>query len=163
MSKNQQRLLLSLIFIVIAAINFLFFDGKNSDDKSIKTQQTSTKTQPSSITQNGSYTSKNDVASYIFTYKKLPQNFITKKQAIQLGWEASKGNLWSVAPGKSIGGDRFGNFEKKLPTAKGRHYIEADIEYKGGKRGAKRIVFSNDGLVFYTADHYENFEKLEQK
>ncbi|MGG7072747.1 ribonuclease domain-containing protein [Campylobacter sp. 9BO] len=163
MSKNQQRLLLSLIFIVIAAINFLLFDGKNSDGKSIKTQQTSTKIQPSNITQNGSYTSKNDVASYIFTYKKLPQNFITKKQAIQLGWEASKGNLWSVAPGKSIGGDHFGNFEGKLPKAQNRRYIEADIDYKGGKRGAKRIVFSNDGLVFYTDDHYENFEKLEQK
>lgn len=162
MSKNQQKILLSLILIIVVAINFFFFEGKSQSPQP-KDATKQSLSQSTNILENGSYTSKNDVASYIFTYKKLPQNFITKKEAMKLGWEASKGNLWSVAPGKSIGGDHFGNFEGKLPKAQNRRYIEADIDYKGGKRGAKRIVFSNDGLVFYTDDHYENFEKLERK
>ena len=65
-----------------------------------------------------------------------------------------------MAKGKSIGGDRFGNFEKQLPIKKGRVYRECDIDYRGGKRGPKRIIFSNDGLIYYTGDHYKTFEKL---
>jgi hypothetical protein len=76
------------------------------------------------------------------------------------GWESSKGNLADVAPGMSIGGNRFGNYEKKLPSGQGRTYYECDINYVSGRRGAERIVFSNDGLVFYTNDHYESFEQL---
>ena len=111
------------------------------------------------IDENGSYTSKDDVALYIHTYKKLPKNFITKKEARKLGWR-SKGTLDQVAPGKSIGGDRFGNFEKQLPIEPGRHYTECDIDYIKGRRGPKRIVFSNDGAIYYCGDHYKTFEKL---
>lgn len=60
----------------------------------------------------------------------------------------------------SIGGDRFGNREGLLPTAKGRKYYECDIDFDGTYRGAKRIVYSNDGLIYYTEDHYESFELL---
>lgn len=110
--------------------------------------------------EDGSYTSKEDVALYLHTYGHLPGNFLTKKEAQSRGWEASKGNLQTVAPGMSIGGDRFGNREGLLPEKKGRQYYECDIDYAGGSRNAKRIVYSDDGLIFYTDDHYASFEQL---
>ena len=105
-------------------------------------------------------TSKEDVALYLHTYGHLPPNFITKKDAQAKGWDSSKGNLQKVLPGMSIGGDRFGNREGLLPDKKGRQYYECDIDYDGGSRNAKRIVYSNDGLIFYTEDHYASFEQL---
>lgn len=113
------------------------------------------------VKKTGKYTSIEEVASYIFLYEKLPQNYITKSEARKLGWKASEGNLWEVADGMSIGGDVFGNREGKLPKEEGRIYYECDIDYNGGKRNAKRIVYSNDGLIFYTEDHYNSFERLE--
>jgi len=96
------------------------------------------------------------VALYLYTYGHLPDNFITKKEARKLGWE--KGSLEPYAPGMCIGGDYFGNYEGLLPEADGREYTECDIDTLGAKsRGAKRIVFSNDGLIYYTEDHYESF------
>ena len=112
------------------------------------------------VLEDGEYTSKEDVALYIHLYNHLPDNFITKKEAKKLGWESKEGNLGEVAPGKSIGGDYFGNYEELLPEADGRDYYECDIDSDGGYRGAKRIVFSNDGLIYYTEDHYETFELL---
>ena len=109
------------------------------------------------IDENGSYYSKDDVALYIHTYGHLPNNFITKKQARELGWEG--GSVEDYAPGCSIGGDRFGNYEGILPE--GKKYTECDIDTLGrSSRGAKRIVFSNDGCIYYTDDHYETFELL---
>ncbi len=111
------------------------------------------------IEEDGTYTTKEDVARYIHTYGHLPENFITKKQAQALGWEG--GSLEPYAPGKCIGGSRFGNYEGTLPEKDGRTYTECDIDTLGAsKRGAKRIVFSNDGLIYYTEDHYETFELL---
>lgn len=112
-----------------------------------------------SVTEDGEYTSKEEVAEYIHLYGHLPDNFITKKEAKALGWEGGD-SLGRLAPGKSIGGDRFGNYEGQLPDKKGRKYTECDIDYKGKKRNAKRIIFSNDGLIFYTEDHYKTFEQL---
>lgn len=107
----------------------------------------------------GIYTSKEDVALYIHLYGCLPSNFITKKEAESLGWKG--GSLEPYAPDKCIGGNRFGNYEGLLPEKEGRTYTECDIDTLGAdKRGAKRIVFSNDGLVYYTEDHYETFELL---
>jgi len=107
----------------------------------------------------GTYTSKEDVALYIHVYERLPDNFITKGEARDLGWEG--GGLEPYAPGCCIGGDRFGNREGLLPEADGRYYTECDIDTLGASsRGAKRIVFSNDGLIYYTDDHYESFELL---
>ena len=123
------------------------------------TEKSTEKPTESAIDKNGSYTSKEDVALYIHTYGKLPKNFITKKEAEALGW--SGGGLDAYADGKSIGGDRFGNREGLLPKAKGRTYTECDIDTMHKKsRGAKRIVFSNDGLIYYTGDHYETFTLL---
>ena len=110
------------------------------------------------LPESGEYTSKDDVARYLYLYGHLPGNFITKNQAKKLGWVSSKGNLGEVAPGKSIGGDRFGNYEGVLPQ--GHTYRECDIDTDGSYRGAKRIVWSEDGLIYYTEDHYEHFELL---
>ena len=111
------------------------------------------------IDEDGVYTTKEDVALYIHTYGHLPQNFISKKEAQNLGWEG--GSLEPYAPGKCIGGSHFGNYEGILPEKDGRSYTECDIDTLGAdKRGAKRIVFSNDGLIYYTEDHYETFELL---
>lgn len=109
--------------------------------------------------EDGTYSSKEDVARYIYLYGHLPSNFITKKEAEELGWPG--GSLEPYAPGKCIGGSHFGNYEGLLPEKDGRTYTECDIDTLGAdKRGAKRIVFSNDGLIYYTEDHYETFELL---
>lgn len=113
-----------------------------------------------SVTEDGEYSSREEVAEYIHLFGRLPSNYITKKEAEKLGWDNRAGNLWDVAPGKSIGGSHFGNYEGSLPDKKGRKYFECDIDYEGGYRGAKRIIYSNDGLVFYTEDHYKTFEQL---
>lgn len=111
------------------------------------------------LDEDGSYTTKEDVALYIHTYGHLPGNFIKKKDAEAAGW--SGGSLERVLPGMCIGGDYFGNYEGQLPKAKGRKWTECDINTLGTRsRGAERIVFSNDGLIYYSPDHYETFELL---
>ncbi len=111
------------------------------------------------LDEDGWYNTKEEVALYILQYGKLPGNYITKKEAEALGWPG--GSLEPYAPGKSIGGGYFGNYEGLLPVKKGRKYTECDIDTAGRKsRGTKRIVFSNDGLIYYTDDHYETFELL---
>lgn len=130
-----------------------------------KTEETSEKTSSRStdkaekkaaVDEDGTYDSAKDVALYIHTFNKLPSNYITKKEAKSLGW--SGGSLEEYAPGKCIGGDRYGNYEGLLPEKKGRSYTECDIGTLGkSSRGAKRIVFSNDGLIYYTKDHYKTF------
>lgn len=111
------------------------------------------------LLQDGVYDSKEDVALYLQLYGSLPENYITKQEAEELGWEG--GSLEPYAPGKCIGGNRFGNYEGLLPEKEGRTYQECDIDTLGaGSRGAKRIVFSNDGLIYYTEDHYSSFALL---
>lgn len=101
-----------------------------------------------------------EVADYLFTWGELPENFITKEEAQALGWDSSRNYVSDVAPGMSIGGDVFGNYEGRLPYARGRKFYECDVNYTRGKRGAERIVYSNDGHVWYTDDHYETFTEL---
>lgn len=105
-------------------------------------------------------TSFAEVAAYIREHGQLPNNFITKNEAKKLGWVAAEGNLHEVAPGMSIGGDRFGNREGLLPNKDGRIWYEADINYEGGRRNADRIVYSNDGLIYMTTDHYKTFTEI---
>lgn len=115
--------------------------------------------EPEQLAEDGVYTTKEDVALYIHLYGHLPSNFITKREAEALGWPG--GSLEPYAPGMCIGGGRFGNYEGNLPAKKGRSYTECDIDTLGARsRGPKRIVFSNDGLIYYTGDHYETFELL---
>lgn len=106
------------------------------------------------------YYTKEDVALYLHTFNRLPDNYITKSEADDLGWKSSEGNLWEVAEGMVIGGDRFGNREGLLLESDGRVYYECDVAYEGGYRGAERLVYSNDGLIYYTSDHYESFTLL---
>lgn len=114
------------------------------------------------IDRDGVYTSKDDVALYIHTYGTLPKNYITKSEAQNVyGWSGNGSDkLEKYAPGKTIGGDKFGNREGLLPKKSGRQYYECDIDTMGKARGVKRIVYSNDGLIYYTEDHYEHFTLL---
>lgn len=134
--------------------------GKNTTNK---VQSTDANVKANSgkikISEDKAYTDKEHVAAYINEFAKLPHNYITKNEAKKLGWQ-TKGTLDKVAPGKSIGGDRYGNYEGKLPNKNGRSWKECDIDYVKGNRNGKRIVFSNDGLIYYTGDHYNSFSKL---
>lgn len=113
------------------------------------------------VEENGSYDSKECVALYLELYHKLPSNYITKKEAKELGWQG--GGLDPYKEGACIGGDYFGNYEKALPTEKGRKYYECDIDtMHASSRGAKRIVYSNDGYIYYTEDHYTTFTLIKQ-
>ena len=107
------------------------------------------------VARDGEYTSKDDVARYIKQFGALPRNFITKSQARALGWRG--GPLEPYAPGKSIGGDRFGNYERRLPNDS---YRECDIDTRGKPRGAKRLVFTPRRRVYYTDDHYKTFKEV---
>ena len=174
---NLKRKLGKLLsFLLLLALSVTLFTGCTQEDAELaldvlnavleteveedvyeETTETATK---DAISEDGTYTSKEDVAEYLHTYGHLPSNFIKKKAAQKLGWVSSEGNLWDVAPGMSIGGDYFGNYEGNLPEAKDRDYYECDIDFDGSYRGAKRIIYSNDGLIYYTEDHYETFELL---
>lgn len=135
------------------------FESASEPEQGTATAPVSTPEPEAVIDEDGTYTSKEEVALYLHTYGHLPSNFITKKEAQALGWEGGK--LEPYAPGKSIGGDYFGNYEEQLPKKKGRKYYECDIDTQGKKsRGSKRIVWSTDGLIYYTGDHYETFELL---
>ena len=126
-----------------------------------ESEQEQATTDDAAISEDGSYTSKEDVALYLHTYGHLPSNFVTKDEAEDAGWKTEGLSLDEACPGKSIGGDRFSNREGKLPKKKGRTWYECDIDYHGQRsRGAKRIVYSSDGLVYYTEDHYQTFEQL---
>ena len=131
---------------------------KNSEIKSAANADTGIKAKVD-VVKGKAYTDKDHVAAYIHVYKTLPPNYITKGQASKLGWK-TQGTLDQVAPGKSIGGDRFNNYEKILPDKQGRVWKECDIDYVRGNRNAKRICFSNDGLIYYSASHYQRFERL---
>jgi len=154
-------LLFILAFSEIAGIDIgQFSPSSDTTSQTVsQVQGSSYKTDAAVIDEDGSYFDKENVALYIHTYGKLPDNFITKDEARDLGWEG--GRVEKYAPGKAIGGDRFGNYEGLLPKKKGRTYTECDIDTDGyHSRGSRRIVFSNDGLIYYTHDHYESFELL---
>ena len=156
MKRRFLPFLLSLLALVMA----LTMAGCGGDDfASVVVTTTGDDASNTLLAEEGSYTTKEDVALYLHLYGHLPDNFITKKDAEALGW--SGGSLEPYAPGMSIGGSRFGNYEGLLPDADGRTWQECDIDTMGASsRGAKRIVWSNDGLIYYTGDHYESFELL---
>ncbi len=135
--------------------------GLPADPAAAKPDATAPPEEEPFVIQGEAYSDKEHVAAYLREFGELPPNYITKKEAQALGWVSSLGNLWEVAPGMSIGGDRFGNYEGQLPTEKGRKYFECDIDFDGTFRNAKRIIFSSDGLIFYTEDHYKTFEEIE--
>lgn len=115
---------------------------------------------PTTTPKQTAITAPQDIADYIFAHGTLPDNFMTKSEARQLGWDSSQNYVSDVAPGYSIGGDKFGNYEGLLPDASGRKWYEADANYTAGPRGAERILYSSDGLVYYTNDHYQTFTEM---
>ena len=160
---KKKKLPLWGVLLLVAL--YLFFGAGNdipeAADPVLPTETAAAivETEAPALAEDGIYTSKEDVALYIHIYGCLPENFITKDEARKLGWEG--GGLEDYAPGKCIGGDKFGNYEGLLPDAPGRKWTECDIDTLGkDSRGAKRIVFSNDGLIYYTDDHYESFQLL---
>ena len=113
------------------------------------------------LPEDGTYTSKDEVAWYLHTYGHLPSNYVTKRESQDAGWKTRNMTVAEAVPGKSIGGDRFGNYEGLLPDKKGRVWYECDIDFHGEKkRNSKRIVYSNDGLIYYTDDHFSSFERI---
>ena len=175
MRRKIHVLWLILLFVISLFIGCNNVSGQGNSKNQTQNQDTSIEQQTENdqliddeiqqtedivLDEDGSYTSKEEVAAYIHQYGRLPSNFITKKEARELGWISNEGNLGEVAPGKSIGGDYFGNYEGLLPEKEDRDYYECDINTDGSYRGAERIVFSNDGLIYYTPDHYDTFELL---
>ncbi len=136
---------------LVAALNSLVYEEPEQKQDTKKADKK---------TPSGPIIEPQDIADYIFEHGKQPDNFITKKEAQKLGWDSSWNYVSDVAPGKSIGGDRFGNYEGLLPSKKGRQWYEADCYYTQGRRNAHRILYSNDGLVYYTDDHYESFTQM---
>ena len=147
----MKRKLLMLAAVLLAVL--LALTGCGTAEKSARTSE-------SPAESSGPIIEPQAIADYLFEHGELPENFITKEEAQDLGWDSSRNYVSDVAPGKSIGGDRFGNYEGQLPKARGRKFFECDANYTGGKRGAERIVYSSDGRVWYTKDHYGTFEEL---
>ena len=160
--KKKIQYIVGIIFLMLCLLTGCEGQSVSTEDStSVQSQQSEELSELQlSVEESGEYTSKDEVAAYLYEFGHLPDNFITKKEAQDLGWDSKEGNLDEVAPGKSIGGDYFGNYEGVLPESDGRTYHECDIDYEGGHRNAKRIVYSDDGLIYYTEDHYENFELL---
>jgi len=159
----KRSIVKAIIFFVLAIVVLagIFLDQKRPFSASQKASETQTASFGTlKVEENGEYSDKDHVALYIHTYGKLPSNYISKTKAKEAGWVAEEGNLREVLPGKSIGGGTFRNEDGKLPGKEGRTWKECDIGYEGGERNGKRIVFSNDGLIYYTDDHYNSFEKL---
>ena len=113
-----------------------------------------------SVEYGGKYTDPHEVALYLHCFEELPSNFITKSDAKALGWVNKEGNLWDVTDRKSIGGDHFYPREDQIPEILGVECWECDVNYNGRFREAERLVFSRDGKIYYTNDHYKTFTQL---
>ncbi|MBR0104195.1 MAG: ribonuclease [Firmicutes bacterium] len=132
-------------------------DEVSPEDEEDASEEEEAEIPEETISEYGEYSDPYEVAEYLYTYHHLPSNYITKDEAEDLGWNSSKGNLWDVAEGMSIGGDRFGNYEKQLPKG---NYHECDVNYEGGFRGSERLIYSDEFEIYYTQDHYESFIQL---
>lgn len=174
-TMNRQNIKLALFFIIglLTAFLVMYFiqnyriEKKNTEVSTTEiTSYTNSKAGNSadfntSSSGNSSnideLTNENKVISYVKSNKNLPDYYVTKSEAKRNGWVPSKGNLCDVLPGKAIGGDKFSNREKNLPG--NGQYFEADVNYNCGNRNADRIVFTKNGDVYLTKDHYRSFEK----
>lgn len=161
LSPSMKKGLLALLALIAVFFGYevsdVPFDFASPTDSTIE-QSTPSSQSAAEVSYGERYSSPEDVALYLHEYEELPPNYLTKKEAEAAGWEQSKGNLWDVTDQMAIGGDRFGNYEQQLPDED--NYYEADVNYQGGYRGSERIVYSDDGDIYYTEDHYESFEQL---
>ncbi|MBQ1576744.1 MAG: ribonuclease, partial [Oscillospiraceae bacterium] len=163
----KKLLRFALMFILIFALVMLaesvilpaLFGGETpaaTEPAAAAAQSTERPPDAPALDEDGEYTEKDELALYIHLYGHLPGNFVTKAEAEAAGWTG--GAVGKVLPGKSIGGDRFYNREGLLPKASGRVWTECDVGERRNTRGGERIVFSNDGLIYYSPDHYDSFE-----
>ena len=170
MGKGLMRLLAAVLALLLA-LGSLCFAGAEDDWREqlrklygltddVQTDQKSESTKEDKAAFQLPVTDPQQIVNYLGRYGKLPENFITKKEARALGWDSWYNYVGEVAPGKSIGGDRFGNYEGQLPSKKGRTWYECDANYRGKARGAERVLFSSDGLYYYTSDHYKTFKQM---
>ena len=169
MNKNNVKLVLFFIigmlsaFLVMYLINNYRIEKKNQNsevvENSIIKSEKSNSDEENSFDENSiqDLTNEVKVINYVKANHELPDYYITKSEARKQGWVASEGNLCDVLPGKAIGGDKFSNREKTLPS--GKQYFEADVNYNCGNRNADRIVFTKDGDVYLTKNHYKSFDK----
>ena len=154
-SKRLLSILAALIIALLAGMGIIDLPGEAGTPVALPTA-----TVQAQDVRAGPVIEPQAIADYLFAHGELPENFITKAEAKKLGWDSAKNDLSDVAPGYSIGGDRFGNYEGLLPSKAGRTWYEADCYYTEGNRNACRIVFSSDGLVYYTDDHYATFTQM---
>lgn len=174
MDRQKVKLVLTFIIGLLSAflIMYMIKDNKikNEAEKVNKSEVSSTQNKKSDHSSEinstefekssgtiDELTEENRVVNYVKTNHQLPDYYLTKSEARKRGWVASKGNLCEVLPGKAIGGDHFSDREKTLP--KGNKYYEADVNYNCGNRNADRIVFTKNGEVWLTKNHYKSFEK----
>lgn len=168
MNKNSAKLALFFIigmlsaFLVMYLIDNYRIEKRNQDSeiaentigKDEKANREEISLEEHSI-QN--LTNEVKVINYVKSNHELPDYYITKSESRKQGWVPSEGNLCDVLPGKAIGGDKFSNREKTLPS--GKQYFEADVNYNCGNRNADRIVFTKEGEVYLTKNHYKSFQK----
>ena len=153
--KRHTLLLLALLLAVLVSSCGISAQSPPSPSPATQSAQTDDRLPE----YGGYYYDVENVVLYLELYDELPPNYITKNEARQLGWQG--GSVEEYRDGAAIGGDAFGNREGLLPEAPGRHYTECDIDTDGyGSRGARRLIFSNDDLYFYTADHYSSFSQV---
>ena len=163
----MKRRITALAALLLAGLLMLTGCGKGTETQTAATKAPATAEEGTpaeapaekAAERDGPIIAPQEIADYLFEYGRLPDNFLTKDEAMMLGWEGGK-NLAEYAPGMSIGGDRYGNYEGKLPKVKGRKYFECDCNYTWGKRNEERLVYSSDGHVWYSGDHYETFTEL---
>ena len=162
MNKNS-NIIIALLIVVIGMMIYNNCNLKGKPSSDANQPVTTDKTPPGDI-QKGDQkidelTKESVVVPFVKKMGKLPDCYISKKEAREKGWDAASGNLCEVLPGKAIGGDVFTNREGSLPVKTGRTWYEADLNYSCGRRNADRLLFSSDGLVFVTHDHYKTFEE----
>ncbi|MGC4232738.1 MAG: ribonuclease domain-containing protein [Niabella sp.] len=142
-----------IVVLLLMVAGFIFFRNKKETHPGDLIQA------DTAIVSIDKLTSEEVVVPYVKKHQKLPDYYITKNEARKGGWIASEGNLCEVLPGKAIGGDVFSNREGNLPSSDNRKWYEADLNYKCGRRNAHRLLYSNDGLIYVTHDHYKTFER----
>lgn len=158
-SHFSKKKIIKLSLLVILIIGIIYLQDNNQEDTSEGKSEVDIEQTSKSQHQIDQLTEESVVVNYLKDHQKLPKYYLTKNQAKKKGWVPVKGNLCDVLPGNAIGGDRFGNREGLLPNKNGRQFYEADLNYNCGKRNADRVVYSNDGLIYVTKDHYKSFQK----
>lgn len=160
--KMNLKMLIAVVFAVGATVVGLRPPADPSHNRVQHSQpQASQHSQPQSPQQTlAARTDAQQVADYLHQHQRLPDYYLTKNAARKRGWDPSDGNLCAALPGFAIGGDRFSNREKILPEKAGRRWYEADVNYRCGHRGSDRLLYSSDGLIYLTQDHYRHAKKV---